>query len=134
MTQKAAQYAALSENFRTAALLMADERCFDHPLGDWPVHTAIASPRRFQAFVDGIAEAARETNPQWFITRDEGKNRITTAILVMKEAPPTVAIPVRFTRKAVKIDRTIIALTVPHAGALILDLVIHKVTNALLSL
>lgn len=134
MTQDAIQDERLVHAFRTAALQMCDHRGFENPLGDWPVHSAIAAPRRMHAFVDGIAEAARELNPKWFITRDEGKNRNITAILVMEGAPPTIEIPVRFSRKAVKIDRTIIPLTVPHAGALILDLVIDKVTSALLSL
>jgi hypothetical protein len=127
------QRLTLRAKLRAAALSRLGDLHFDEPLGRWPVNGPLQSPRRMRAIVAGIADAARDIDPDCFVDSDEDKRTITRGIMVMTGRRPTVVIAVRFTKRAVQVDRSTIPLTVPHAGELILGAVLEAVTDAMLT-
>lgn len=131
MTADICERTTLKNKLKGGALDRFDHLSFRNPLGDWPVVEKISSPRRFEAFIFGIATAAREINIDWFIDSDVGSWRIPNAVMVMAGQEPAVKIPVKFSRKAVQIGRVTVPLTAPHAGELILETVLDAVIDAL---
>jgi hypothetical protein len=126
------QRVALREKLRAAAIVRLKDIGFEHPLGSWPVHSRIASPRGLRGIVAGIADAARELDAAWFVDSDEGPRGVTRAILVMTASCPSVVIPVRFTTRTVHVGGITIPLTAPQAGELILGVALDAIVNALM--
>ena len=120
----------LRATLRAAAISQLDDLHIDEPLGPWPVH-GLQATRRMRAIVAGIAEAAHEIDPAWFVDRDEDKRTITKSIMVMAGYCPTTVVPVQFSKRAVQVGRTTIPLTAPHAGELILTSVLDVIVAAL---